>query len=147
VIAAGFGLHDFIGRHGIERRVHTAGESKSFLDPFRPEKPEDVARLHSLLGPIHETFKAHVRSRRGSRLSAAADLFTGEVWVGEEAVRVGLADGIAHLVPRLKALYGDKVRLIPYGQKKTLFQRIGGQFAGAVGDEIAERALWSRYGV
>ena len=45
VISAGFGLHELIGNYGVERRVHTAGKSKSMLDPFRPEKPEDVARL------------------------------------------------------------------------------------------------------
>ena len=33
VIAASFGVHDAISRLGIERRVHTAGEMKSFWDP------------------------------------------------------------------------------------------------------------------
>ena len=36
VISASFGFQDLIARHGIERRVHTAGEDKSLLDPFRP---------------------------------------------------------------------------------------------------------------
>ena len=49
VISAGFGFADLLTRHGIERRVHTAGASKSFMDPFRAEKPEDVARLQAIL--------------------------------------------------------------------------------------------------
>lgn len=146
VISAGFGFPDFLARHGIERRVHTAGRSKSFLDPFRPEKPEDVARLMAILDPVHEAFKAQVRTRRGARL-AAGDIFDGDVWVGGAAVDMGLADGLAHMVPKLKALYGDKVRLVPYGVRKPILQRFGGRLLGAALDEIEERALWARYGV
>jgi len=146
VISSGFGFPEFLARHGIERRVHTAGESKSFLDPFRPEKAEDVARLMGILAPVHEAFKAQVRTRRGGKL-AEGDLFTGDVWVGQAAVDQGLADGIGHMVPKLKALYGDKVRLVPYGAKKSIFQRIGGRILGTAIGEIEERALWARYGL
>ena len=138
VITAGFGLQDFIARHGIERRVHTAGRSKSTLDPFRPEKPEDVERLRAILEPIHAAFKDHVRNRRGTRL-ADADLFTGEFWAGKRAVELGLADGIAHLVPKMKATFGDKVRLIPYTLRQPWFRRFGmGVAAGAL-DTFEER--------
>ena len=141
VISAGFGFSDLIARHGIERRVHTAGESKSFLDPFRAEKPEDVARPVGILEPIHAAFKDQVTARRGARLAGGRDLFTGEVWVGRQAVEVGLADGIAHLVPKLKALYGDKVRLTAYGPRRGLLRRFGLSIA-----EDA-MALWTRYGL
>jgi serine protease SohB len=147
VISAGFGFADLIGRHGIERRVHTAGKSKSFLDPFRPEKAEDVARLHTILEPLHARFKEHVAERRGARLAEDRDLFDGTVWVGRQAVALGLADGCAHMAPKLKALYGDKVKLTPFGVRKGLLQRFG---AGLVGDAIAgieERALWSQFGL
>ncbi|MCB2121362.1 MAG: S49 family peptidase [Rhodobacteraceae bacterium] len=147
VISAGFGFADLMARHGIERRVHTAGASKSFLDPFRPEKAEDVERLRAILEPIHAAFKAQVTARRGDRLPQGRDLFTGDVWVGQGAVDVGLADGIAHVVPKLKSLYGDKVRLIPYGVKRSIFQRFTGRLLGAALDEIDERALWARYGM
>jgi serine protease SohB len=146
VISAGFGFQDLIARYGVERRVHTAGTSKSFLDPFKAEKPEDVERLHALLAPIHESFKTHVRARRGARL-ADRDLFTGDVWVGQGAVDVGLADGVAHCVPKLKALYGDKVRLVPYGVKRSLFRRLGAQVLGDAVTAVEERALWARYGL
>jgi len=147
VISAGFGFPDLMARHGIERRVHTAGASKSFLDPFRPEKPEDVARLTAILEPIHAAFKAQVAARRGARLATDRDLFTGEVWVGSQAVGPGLADGIGHLLPKLKELYGDKVRLAPYGVKRSLFQRFSGRLLADTFDQIEERALWARYGL
>ena len=81
VISASFGFQELIARHGIERRVHTAGEDKSLLDPFRPERPEDVARLKRLQAQIHDNFIAQVKARRGDRLSGG-DLFTGDIWVG-----------------------------------------------------------------
>lgn len=147
VIAAGFGFPDFIGRHGIERRVHTAGKSKSLLDPFRPEREEDVARLKVILDTLHHRFKAQVTARRGARLAADRELFDGSVWVGQQAVEVGLADGCAHLVPKLKALYGDKVRLTPIGVKRSIFQRISSGLAADALGIIEDRALWSRYGL
>jgi len=65
VISAGFGFQDLIARHGIERRVHTAGERKVLLDPFQPEDPGDLERLKAIQVEIHESFKEMVRSRRG----------------------------------------------------------------------------------
>ncbi|MBM3603856.1 MAG: S49 family peptidase [Alphaproteobacteria bacterium] len=145
VISAGFGFHQLIDRWGIERRVHTAGRSKSTLDPFRPEQPEDVARLHTILGPIHDAFKDHVRARRGARLDQGRDLFTGEFWAGRDAVRLGLADGIAHLVPRMKALYGDKIRLEVHGMRRPLLRRLG-LSAEALLDAAEDRAAFQRFG-
>jgi serine protease SohB len=123
VISAGFGAHDLLQRYGIERRVYTAGASKSTLDPFKPEKPEDVDRLKKLLEQIHSVFIAHVTKQRGAKLSDDEDLFTGEIWVGEEAVSVGLADGLGHLVPVMKQRFGENVKFRTYGQKKGVLQR------------------------
>lgn len=145
VISAGFGFHGLIERWGIERRVHTAGLSKSTLDPFRPERPEDVARLHAILEPIHEAFKDHVRARRGTRLSTERDLFTGEFWAGREAVRLGLADGIGHLVPRMRALCGDDIRFEVHGMRRPLLRRLG-LSADALLDAAEDRAAFQRFG-
>ncbi|MEM6824042.1 MAG: S49 family peptidase [Pseudomonadota bacterium] len=146
VISAGFGFSEFLSRYGIERRVHTAGKSKSFLDPFRPEKPEDVARLKELQGQIHESFIGHVKRRRGDRL-AETELFTGDVWVGEKACEVGLADGIAHAVPKLKELYGEKVRLVPYRQRRPFLSRLGASLAAEAAERLEERAHYARFGL
>lgn len=149
VISQGFGFADLIARHGVERRVYTAGASKSTADPFLPEKPEDVVRLHRILEPIHEAFIAHVRQRRGARLELSTpDLFEGAFWAGGRAVEIGLADGVAHLVPKLQALYGKKVQLRPLGRKKGILARFGLQAgAEALVDLAEERALWARIGL
>ena len=146
VIFASFGFPELMARQGIERRVVTAGKSKSFADPFLPQKPEDVDRLRTIQTPIHEAFIAHVKARRGARL-ADADLFNADIWVGQKAVDLGLADGVAHLVPKLKSLYGDKLRLVPLGQKRGLLSRFGLSLAEDALAAVEERALWAHYGL
>jgi serine protease SohB len=147
VISASFGAQDLIARIGIERRVHTSGRSKSFLDPFKPEQDEDVARLLDLQEQIHETFIAHVKARRGARLTDHEDLFSGRVWVGRGAVDVGLADGVGHLVPTMKERHGDKVRFAVHGPRRSLLRRFGLEAAAQLSAGLEERALGSRYGL
>ena len=147
VIMAGFGLNDLIQRHGIERRVHTAGRSKGFADPFRPETEADVARINALLTPLHETFIAQVKARRGAKLDSSADLFNADIWLGARAVQLGLADGVAHLKPKLQALYGAKVRLQPLGRKRGLLSRFGLNMAEEALASVEERAMFARYGL
>ncbi|MFQ6546669.1 S49 family peptidase [Aestuariibius sp. 2305UL40-4] len=146
VISASFGAHEFIGRYGIERRVYTAGESKSMLDPFKPEKEEDVARLKRILDEIHETFKEQVRRRREGKLNGE-DLFTGEIWVGQRAIEVGLADGIGHLLPEMKTRYGDKVRIRRFGRRRPLLGRLGAQLVDDTAAMLEERAAYARFGL
>ncbi len=142
VISGGFGFQDLIKAHGIERRVHTAGESKSMMDPFKAEKKEDIERLERVLEQIHQNFIAQVKARRGSRLKGEG-LFTGEIWVGQAAVENGLIDGIGHMVPVMKARFGDEVEFKVYGPKKGLL----GRFGATVLSQIEERSLWARFGM
>ncbi|MBN9886901.1 S49 family peptidase [Salipiger abyssi] len=147
VISAGFGAHVFLQRQGIERRVHTAGKSKSLLDPFRPEKEEDVARLEKALGQLHDTFIAQVKTRRGDKLAADPELFTGEIWIGKAACKVGLADGVGHLVPVMKQKFGDKVRFRRYDMRRRLLPRLGVAMAEDALEVIEERAAYARFGL
>jgi len=147
VIFAGFGFADLMARQGVERRVVTAGRSKSLADPFLPEKPEDVARLRALQDPIHRAFIAHVQARRGARLDASADLFNADVWVGQQAVDLGLADGVGHLVPGLQARFGDKVRLIPMGRRRSLMQRLTGAALDDALAAVEDRIAFARFGL
>lgn len=147
VIMATFGFDRFISQHGIERRVYTSGESKSQLDPFRPENPEDVARIKAIGAEVHEAFIDHVKERRGDRLAENPALFTGEFWTGQKAQELGLIDGIGHLVPVMKERYGDKVRLSVFGPKRSLFKRFGASIAEAAMGQVEERSLWARFGL
>jgi signal peptide peptidase SppA len=153
VISAGFGFVEAIEKLGIERRVHTAGESKSILDPFQPEKKEDVKRLKAMQEDVHEEFKALVKGRRGGKLTAPeAELFSGAFWSGKRALELGLIDGIGHLHDVLKRRFGDKVVIKPiaasqgWGLKRLGFNAIAGLPEDTLA-AIEARALWSRFGL
>lgn len=150
VISAGFGFQEMLEKIGVERRVHTAGRSKSFLDPFRPEQEDDIARLRAIQDQLHETFIDLVKDRRGAKLAENDDLFTGAVWLGSNAVDQGLADGVGHLVPTMKDRFGDKTRFVVHGARRGLLKRFGldaGAVTGAVASHLEERSLWARYGL
>jgi len=146
VIMAGFGFVGAIEKLGVERRVYTAGRNKSTLDPFLPEKSEDVERIKSLEKSIHETFIGWVKMRRGGKFRAADDqLFTGEFWTGTQGLELGLIDALGDVRATLRARYGDKVEFRLIEQKRPLFAlpRLGLQLAA----DLEDRAWWARLGL
>ncbi|MEL6915324.1 MAG: S49 family peptidase [Pseudomonadota bacterium] len=147
VISAGFGFPEALERYGVERRVYTAGKSKSMNDPFRPTKDEDVARLKVLLDDIHQTFIDHVSHRRGAKLAEDDRLFTGEIWVGRKGVDVGLADAVGHITPVLRERFGKKVKFRRYGQRKPLLSRLGARVLGDLSHGVEERAAYAQFGL
>jgi len=166
VITAGFGLDKFIGRFDIERRVHTQGRNKGMLDPFQPEKPDDVKRLKAVQKDMHDAFTAIVRERRaGSLKDKESALFTGEFWSGTRALELGLVDGLGGLHEVLREKFGEHVRLRRVRPRRSLLmRRLGGMsgdarelealFSGGRADLAADlisaveaRALWARFGL
>jgi signal peptide peptidase SppA len=155
VITAGFGFDRALERLGIARRLYTAGERKSLLDSFSPERPEDVARLKRLQADIHENFKALVRTRRAGRLKAdEAELFSGEAWLGQRALELGLVDGIGELRATLRERFGARVRLRPVPTaRRSWWRRLGrvedggGDLLGVLVAGLEARAAWARFGL
>lgn len=147
VISSGFGFQGLMERHGVDRRVYTAGKSKSMLDPFQAEKPADVKRLRQMLDGIHGVFKDYVTQRRADRLDQSKDLFTGDIWIGQSAIDVGIADHIGHVVPEMKEMYGDKVRFSLHGVKRSMWQRFGAKLIGGALSEVEDRAAYARFGL
>lgn len=148
VIFAGFGFVGALGKLGVERRVHTSGRNKSTLDPFLPEKPEDVERIKTLETDIHAVFIDWVKSRRGDRFKAGDDtLFTGEFWSGVRGLDLGLVDGLGDIRETLRARFGDKVEMQMIAPKRGLFTlpRIG--LAADVAAAVEDRAHWTRLGL
>jgi signal peptide peptidase SppA len=153
VVSASFGFKDLIGKIGVERRVHTSGERKAMLDPFREEKPEDVERLKRLQAEIHEGFKAWVRERRGSRLKGdEATLFSGEFWTGRRGLELGLVDSLGELRAVLQERYGMKVYLPVIAPRRRFLARFG--LGGSLEDigtsalaALEERSHWQRFGL
>lgn len=163
VISSGFGFTEAIKKLGVERRLYTAGESKAMLDAFSEEKAEDVERLKAIQADIHEHFKTLVRDRRGKRLKGLrARIFSGDVFTGNDAVKMGLIDGIGDIRTVLRDRFGKKVRLRLVGERKPRFSallglgrtmRDGGE-SNTMADlpqgmlsAIEERLFWNRFGL
>ena len=151
VISPGFGFVDLIKKIGVERRVYTSGKSKSFLDPFKEEKKEDIDRLKSIQEQIHENFIEYVKSRRGSKLlsSAEDEIFSGLFWVGKKGVDLGLADGIGSINQIIKEKYGNKAKIKIIDQKKSFLQK---RLSSSINNNdiinrLEEMVMWSRYGL
>jgi signal peptide peptidase SppA len=170
VIAAGFGFDRAIDKLGIDRRVYTAGASKSILDPFRPEKADDVARIRQIQQDIHDMFIGVVKDRRAGKLKAAdGELFSGAFWSAPKALELGLIDGIGEVRTKMREIYGDKIilREIPVAPTSLLarlrrlpnmdavrdgsFDSLIGPASRGLSNEIVstieERMLWSKYGL
>ncbi|GAA1967379.1 S49 family peptidase [Amycolatopsis minnesotensis] len=149
VISGGFGFSGLLERFGVERRLHTAGANKSRLDPFSPEKPEDVEWLGKMHSQLHELFVSWVRERRGDRLSGSEDLFSGDVWLGQKALELGLVDGIGNLREVLEDRYpGAEISIAE--PKRPLLAKLGlsaPAAASAMLDAVSQRAVWSRFGL
>tara|TARA_Y100001936_G_scaffold26712_1_gene24908 strand:+ start:54 stop:863 length:810 start_codon:yes stop_codon:yes gene_type:complete len=151
VISPGFGFVDLIKKIGVERRIYTSGKSKSFLDPFKEEKKEDIDRLKSIQEQIHENFIEYVKSRRGSKIlsSAEDEIFSGLFWVGKKGVDLGLADGIGSINQIIKEKYGNKAKIKIINQKKSFLQK---RLSSSINNNdifnrLEEMIMWSRYGL
>ena len=151
VISPGFGFVDLIKKIGVERRVYTSGKSKSFLDPFKEEKKEDIDRLKSIQEQIHENFIEYIKSRRGSKLlsSAEDEIFSGLFWVGKKGVDLGLADGIGSINQIIREKYGNKAKIKIIDQKKSFLQK---RLSSSINNNdifnrLEEMIMWSRYGL
>jgi serine protease SohB len=161
VVGGSFGFPKLMEKLGVERRLYTSGERKAMLDPFQPEKPEDVKRIKAIQKDIHEHFIALVEERRGSKLKNSENktLFSGEFWTAQTAIEFGLADSIGDLRSTLRERYGEKVRMPLISTERTFFGRKIPGFTslenltrqpGLVADllvAVEERAWWSRYGL
>ena len=163
VLSAGFGFDKAIKKLGVERRVYTAGRNKLLLDPFQPEKPEDVKRLKAIQNEVHEIFKQMVRERRGPKLTGREQaLFSGEFWSGEGALKLGLIDALGDMRTVLREKFGDEVKLKLISSQRGWLRRrlaatgrdtadpalpgLSAGWADELLSTLEARALWARYG-
>jgi ClpP class serine protease len=136
------------------------------LDPFLPEREEDIARLKALQADVHDSFIALVRERRGARLAESTeDLFTGAYWTGRRARELGLIDGLGDVRSVMRARFGEEVdlRLVPEPSRGGLLRRLLPSLASGAGSDggapqglidpghvigaLEAKALWGRFGL
>lgn len=158
VIYSGFGFSEMLERFGIERRLHTSGKNKGMLDPFSPEKKEDVKHLKKVHGDIHDNFKDWVNERRAGKLKAKNEsLFSGAWWSGGQALEMGLIDGIGNLHDLMRERYGEEVKLISIQARRSMWRRIfprsgtgsalSSEWTASALSAAEERLMWNRFGL
>lgn len=142
VIMEGFGFQGVMDKVGVERRLMTAGEHKGLLDPFSAEKPEEKAYMQAMLNQVHQEFINSVKQGRGSRLAQDPQMFSGLVWSGREAVRLGLADGFG----TLNSVARDVIKaedIIDYTPVHNPLDEVLARFGTSFGKAVKGQFDWS----
>ncbi len=158
VITASFGFAEALRRVGVQRRLYTAGENKSLLDPFLTEDAKGVERLTALQRDMHESFKDLVRGRRSAKLKGEeGTLFSGEIFTGRRALELGLIDGIGDIRSIMRERYGETVRLRVIEPERRRFSFLSrfalprrpdvGDLAADLLARLEERLIWARFGL
>lgn len=143
VVSGGFGFTGIMDKLGVERRLYTAGENKAFLDPFQPEEEEEVAFWKEVLETTHGQFIEQVKEGRGDRLADDPKLFTGLLWTGEQALDLGLVDGLGSASYVAREIVGHE-EMVDYTRRASPFQDLVDRFGMALGSGAAEEMIQSR---
>jgi protease-4 len=143
VTAAGFGFVGVMEKLGVDRRTYTSGEHKAFLDPFQPQKDDETAFWQGVLDTTHRQFIASVKQGRGDRLKDKEhpELFSGLVWTGEQALPLGLIDGLGSASYVARDVIGEK-ELVDYTVQESPFDRFSKKLGASVADQIA---MWAGF--
>jgi len=134
-----YGLTELMDKVGVESRTITAGENKAIFSPFKEVNPAHVAHLETLIGQVHDQFVSDVRSGRGDRLNEVEGVFSGIFWTGEEAVKIGLVDGLGDATFVAREKYDD-LELVTYEPARTIFEELAEGIGASISAGI-ENAL------
>ena len=157
VITSGFGAVEALKKIGIERRVYSQGKNKGLLDPFLPEKKDDVKQILNIQKDLHAQFINWIKKRRGKRLKAKDEvLFNAGIWSGMKAKELGLIDGIGDYYNVMKNIFGDDIKFKDFSKKTSWFKQKFFSNSNVMNADyliesliknIEERVIWSKYGL
>ena len=153
VISSGFGAVEAIKRIGIERRVYSEGKNKGMLDPFLPEKKEDIDQIKSIQKDLHEQFISWIKKRRGKRIKVSDDIvFNAGIWSGRQALKIGLVDDIGDYYTVMKKKFGKDIKFKDFSKKQSWFKQKflsrnnkGDNMIENLFTYIDEKLIWSKY--
>lgn len=135
VLMDGFGFVEGMQKLGVERRLLTAGSHKAMLDPFSPRKEGEALYMQTLLNQVHQQFIQAVKIGRGTRLKESPDMFSGLVWSGEEAVKIGLVDDFATQKEVAKIIGAEEE--VNFTPQERLVDRIAGRLGASFGQALS----------
>jgi len=132
VIMEGFGFTGLMDKLGVTRRMITSGSNKGMLDPFSKENPKQVEMVKTMIDEIHQQFIAVVKEGRGTRLKDAPDLFSGRIWNGEQAIKIGLVDGYGTVESVARDIF-KAPDIMDYTMKENFAERVAKRFGAEAG--------------
>ena len=132
VLMDGFGFTGTMDKLGVERRLLTAGSNKGMLDPFSPMNEKQKMFAQKMLDQIHVQFIDVVRKGRGDRLKESEDTFSGLFWTGQQAVELGLADGLGSLDSVARDVVGA-AEVVDYTRRENVAERLAKRFGTSMG--------------
>ena len=142
VIMASFGFVEALNKLGIERRIYHAGEHKAFMDPFSPQKDEELEHLDQLLNDIYQQFVETVKTGRGGRLTDDERIFSGLIWTGEQSVELGLVDELGNADYVAREVVGAE-EIVNFTYQETFLEQFSREI-GALVANLANKA-YNRY--
>ena len=132
VIMEGFGFTGLMDKLGVTRRMITAGSNKGMMDPFSKENPQQVEMSKTMIDEIHQQFIAVVKAGRGDRLKETPEMFSGRVWNGEQAIKIGLVDGYGSVESVARDIFKTP-DILDYTMKENFAERVAKRFGAEVG--------------
>jgi protease-4 len=132
VIMEGFGFTGLMDKLGVTRRMITAGSNKGMMDPFSKENPQQVEMIKTMIDEIHQQFIAVVKAGRGDRLKETPEMFSGRVWNGEQAIKIGLVDGYGSVESVARDIFKTP-DILDYTMKENFAERVAKRFGAEVG--------------
>lgn len=139
VIGSSFDATGLMEKIGVKRRVKIAGSNKGMGDPFSPETPEQSKIWEEMLTGIHGEFIKAVKTGRGGRLKFRQypDVFSGRVYTGADAQKVGLVDGLGNIY----SVARDVVKapdVVDYTPKDDFGRILGRRFGAELKASVSE---------
>jgi protease-4 len=151
VISASPRVVHLLERAGVTVTETRAGRLKGMGAPWRDETPEEREKEQRVIEAFYDSFVARVAAGRKLSEERVREMATGEVWLGEQALSMGLVDEVGDLERAIEIAAelahvparGAPVRIRrPFVAR--LVDRFAGRLAAAVTDEVAVR-LWDRF--
>jgi protease-4 len=150
VISAAPRVSTLLERIGVRIQETKAGSLKGQGAPWRDDTPEEAAKEREIVDAFYDAFVGRVAAGRHLAPERARELATGEVWLGNRSVELGLADEVGDLERAIEiaaAAAGVPARGVAVHARRPFLERLVDRFATrAVGTltDAVETELWRR---
>ena len=151
VISASPRLVKLLERAGVEVSETRAGRLKGMGAPWREESPEEHDKEQQVIEAFYASFVRRVAAGRGLSEERVRELATGEVWLGEQALELGLVDEVGDLERAIEVaaeLAHVPARGAPVRLRRPFLARLVDRFAGRAATALADQVelrFWDRF--